>query len=70
MRIEAEQLTLFDGARRGSTPPHMVSSLAAIMISDSVDHAANMTLSDIVIQSYDDVLSEAPSAAPPRTPTV
>jgi len=69
VRITADDRTIFDGARRGVTPSHMLGSMAAVMISDSVDHAANVTLSDIVIRSYDDILSDAPTPSPTRQPT-
>jgi len=69
VRITADDAVIFDGARRGSTPSHLLGSLASIMIADSVDTAANVTLRDIVIQTYDGTLSDTPTPSPTRQPT-
>jgi len=71
--IQANDDILYNQARIGSTPDDMLYSTASIMLSDGLDPPADVTLSDMLILSYDDELTmyptPVPSAAPSKQPT-
>ena len=68
--IEINNEILFNGKRPGNTPNTMLYTKQAIMISDGLDPAANITLYDISIISYDNILSLYPTISPTQSPTV
>merc|ERR1719330_397186 len=72
--IQANDQILYNEERIGSTPDDMLYSTASIMLSDGLDAPADVTLSDMLILSYDDQLTmyptSVPSAAPSKPPTM
>eukprot|EP01083_Nonionella_stella_P141644 436899_1 len=68
--IQVNDRILHNAQRPGVTPPSMLSMAASIIISDSLDPPANVTLSNILIISYNSTLTMPPTPAPTPLPTV
>jgi len=67
--IQANDQILYNAERIGSTPDDMLYSTASVMMSDGLDSPADVTLSDILILSYDDQLTMYPTPGPSVAPT-
>jgi len=67
--IQANDQILYNEQRLGSTPDDMLYSTASVMISDGLDSPADVTLSDILILSYDDELTMFPTPGPSVAPS-
>lgn len=70
MIIRVNDDILYNDRRPGVTPNNILNTTQSIMISDAIDPAANVTLYDMIIISYDDDLSLYPTISPTPSPSV
>eukprot|EP01084_Bolivina_argentea_P170415 295313_1 len=70
VRIQINDDILYNNKRPGHTPSDILYKTVSVMFSDSLDPAANVTLSNIIILSYDNILTMPPTSPPTLHPIV